>query len=33
MRLAVLFQWSYSYFTFRRSAGLITYLPPESGEN
>jgi len=23
----------YSYFSFRRSAGLITYLPPESGEN
>ena len=32
-RLAVLFQWTYSYFSFRRSARLITYLPPESGEN
>ncbi len=28
-RLAVLFQWTYSYFSFRRSARLITYLPPE----
>jgi NADH dehydrogenase len=32
-RLAVLFQWTYSYFSFRRSARIITYLPPESGEN
>ena len=28
-RLAVLFQWTYSYFSFRRSARIITYLPPE----
>jgi hypothetical protein len=33
MRLAVFFQWTYSYFSFRRSARLITCLPPESGEN
>ena len=26
-RLAVLFQWTYSYFSFRRSARIITYLP------
>ena len=32
-RVAVLFQWAYSYLSFRRSARLITYLPPESGEN
>jgi NADH dehydrogenase len=32
-RLAVLFQWTYSYFSFRRSARIITYLPPESGED
>ncbi len=32
-RLAVLFQWTYSYFSFRRSARIITYLPLESGEN
>lgn len=28
-RLVVLFQWTYSYFSFRRSARIITYLPPE----
>jgi NADH:ubiquinone reductase (H+-translocating) len=28
-RLAVLFQWTYSYFSFRRSARIITYLPPD----
>jgi hypothetical protein len=33
MRLAVLFQWTYSYFSFRRSARLITDLPPESRES
>ena len=29
-RLAVLFQWTYSYFSYKRSARIITYLPPES---
>ena len=28
-RTAVLFQWAYSYFSYRRSARIITYLPPE----
>ena len=28
-RLAVLFQWIYSYFSYKRSARIITYLPPE----
>ena len=28
-RLAVLFQWTYSYFSYKRSARIITYLPPE----
>jgi len=27
-RIAVLMQWAYSYFTYKRSARLITYLPP-----
>ena len=27
-RLAVLLQWAYSYFSFKRSARIITYLPP-----
>ena len=31
-RLAVLFQWTYSYFSYKRSARIITYLPPESSE-
>jgi len=26
-RAAVIFQWGYSYFSFRRSARIITYLP------
>ncbi|HNQ74016.1 MAG TPA: NAD(P)/FAD-dependent oxidoreductase [Verrucomicrobiota bacterium] len=26
-RLAVLFQWAYSYFAYKRSARIITYLP------
>jgi NADH dehydrogenase len=26
-RTAVLFQWAYSYFSYRRSARIITYLP------
>lgn len=29
-RISVLFQWAYSYFSFRRSARIITYLPPET---
>jgi NADH dehydrogenase len=28
-RIAVLFQWAYSYFSYKRSARIITYLPPE----
>jgi len=28
-RAAVMFQWVYSYFSFRRSARIITYLPPK----
>jgi len=33
-RASVLFQWTYSYFSYKRSARIITYLPPESaGEN
>ena len=27
-RIAVLFQWTYSYFSYKRSARIITYLPP-----
>lgn len=27
-RVAVLFQWTYSYFSYKRSARIITYLPP-----
>lgn len=27
-RIAVLFQWAYSYFSYRRSARIITYPPP-----
>jgi NADH dehydrogenase len=29
-RVAVFFNWTYSYFSFKRSARIITYLPPES---
>jgi NADH dehydrogenase len=29
-RLAVLFQWTYSYFSYKRSARIITYLPPDT---
>jgi NADH dehydrogenase len=29
-RIAVLFQWAYSYFSYRRSARIITYAPPDS---
>lgn len=28
-RLVVLIQWAYSYFAYKRSARIITYLPPE----
>jgi NADH:ubiquinone reductase (H+-translocating) len=28
-KLAVLIQWTYSYFTYKRGARIITYLPPE----
>jgi len=28
-KLAVVMQWTYSYFAYKRSARLITYLPPE----
>ena len=28
-RLAVLLQWTYSYFTYKRGARIVTYLPPE----
>ena len=31
-RVAVLLQWTYSYFSYKRSARLITYLPPEPVE-
>ena len=31
-RVAVLMQWAYSYFSYKRSARLITYLPPEPAE-
>ncbi len=31
-RTAVLFQWAYSYFSYRRSARIITYLPQETAE-
>lgn len=29
-KLSVLFQWAYSYFSYKRSARLITYMPPET---
>lgn len=31
-RLAVLMQWAYSYFSYKRSARLITHLPPSQRE-
>ena len=31
-RLAVLFQWAYSYFSYKRSARIITYLPPDEAK-
>jgi len=33
-RVSVLMQWAYSYFSYKRSARLITHLPPEpAGKN
>ena len=33
-RIAVLIQWTYSYFAYKRAARIITYLPQEpSGTN
>ncbi|HEY4417292.1 MAG TPA: NAD(P)/FAD-dependent oxidoreductase [Verrucomicrobiae bacterium] len=29
-RISVLFQWAYSYFSYKRSARIITNLPPDS---
>jgi NADH dehydrogenase len=31
-RVAVLFQWVYSYFAYKRSARIITYLPQEPAD-
>jgi NADH dehydrogenase len=31
-RVAVLFQWIYSYFAYKRSARIITYLPQEPAD-
>lgn len=31
-RIAVLLQWTYSYFSYKRTARLITYLPPKPVE-
>ncbi len=31
-KLAVLLQWAYSYFAYKRSARIITSLPPEKSE-
>jgi len=31
-KLAVLLQWTYSYFTYKRSARIITSLPENAGE-
>ncbi|HEV2695714.1 MAG TPA: NAD(P)/FAD-dependent oxidoreductase [Verrucomicrobiae bacterium] len=31
-RTSVLFNWTYSYFSYKRSARLITYLPPEPAD-
>jgi NADH dehydrogenase len=31
-RTSVLFQWTYSYFSYKRSARIITYLPPETAD-
>ena len=32
-RIAVLFQWAYSYFSYKRSARIITYLPQDPAES
>ncbi len=32
-RTSVLFQWTYSYFSYKRSARIIAYLPPEPMED
>lgn len=32
-RIAVLFQWTYSYFSYKRSARIITYLPLDAERN
>ncbi len=31
-RVAVFFNWTYSYFSYKRSARIITYLPQESSD-
>jgi NADH dehydrogenase len=31
-RLAVLLQWTYSYFAYKRSARIIAYLPPDEAK-
>jgi NADH dehydrogenase len=31
-KIAVLMQWAYSYFAYKRSARIITYLPRDNGE-
>ena len=31
-RIAVLFQWAYSYFSYKRSARIITYPPQDPRE-
>lgn len=31
-RMAVLLQWTYSYFTYKRGARIVTYLPPQRSE-
>ena len=31
-RISVLFQWAYSYFSYKRSARIITYPPPEPAD-
>jgi NADH:quinone reductase (non-electrogenic) len=31
-KLAVLIQWTYSYFAYKRSARIITYLPPDESK-
>jgi hypothetical protein len=31
LNLAVLLQWTYSYFAYKRGACIITHLPPRTG--